>query len=55
VKNSGHREAVITFFYLEKVSNNEISCLWTGPQPKGWIIKGKGFLVKHRLLDAAAR
>ncbi len=27
----------------------------TGLQPEGWITKGKGFLVKHRLLDAAAR
>ena len=25
------------------------------PQPEGWFTKGKGFLVKHRLLDATAR
>ena len=27
----------------------------TGLQPKGWTLEGKGFLVKHRLLDATAR
>ena len=55
LNDSGRCEALITFFYLEKVSNNDYIPVSDRPQPKGWITKGKGFLVKHRLLDAAAR
>ena len=28
---------------------------WAPFQSQGWFNQGKGFLVKHRLLDAAAR
>ena len=53
--NSGRREALITFFSLERLVIMKYSCRKTGLQSKDWIIIGKGFLVKHRLLDAAAR
>jgi hypothetical protein len=53
--NSGRREALITFFSLERLVIMKYSCRKTGLQSKGWIRIGKGFLVKHRLLDAAAR
>ena len=54
--NSGRREALITFFSFEKVSINIIFLLKGRPSgSKTGICFRKGFLVKHRLLDAAAR
>ena len=54
--NSGRREALITFFSFEKVSINIIFLLKGRPfGSKTGICFRKGFLVKHRLLDAAAR
>jgi hypothetical protein len=56
VKNSGHREAVITFFCFEKVSISlNIPAARQALRFKYRICIEKGFLVKHRLLDAAAR
>ena len=54
MKNSGHREAVITFFYLEVSIKSNIPAVRQASGSKTGIV-WKGFLVKHRLLDAAAR
>jgi hypothetical protein len=55
VKNSGHREAVITFFYLEVSIKSNIPAVRQASGSKDRNCFEKGFLVKHRLLDAAAR
>ena len=55
MKNSGHREAVITFFYLEVSIRLNIPAVRQASGSKDRNCFEKGFLVKHRLLDAAAR